>query len=1752
MHTREKGTFIAFKASMLCKVASCLLIFTFTVTNVTYGYDRRDMDHLRPTYAPESEARTSAVESKFKQAPTRTSSARASKTKTPETHPMQGYAKHSINNYKVTWKDFWKLSFLNKINIFIACCGHLVMFFVGCISVVYLAYILINSYTPAPYYSWAVSYAILFFLGKTILSRLVEPLFIKSIVEKHLDKPKLTSKKLEELKWKYITDRFILLGMGYYSLLIIYLSSCIDMLNNFEPHKDKLHITGMFIAGLLLPCIYIHVYKILTGGFKTIIKYHMLLKLLPKRSETEDEGNAEQEMQAKDDTSGEARTSAAEGVEVPQDSNLTDLTWLEKLGILLKLSGILVLKRYPLRRVIPLAYHFLKCFHKDVPAGSLERRLLKWGLNINNPSACPDFLGFLRPYCEVKLHHPLIEHLFNALNGTGMFDQINHSNLSHAAKEKLKHIVAACSSVSMMASIILRLCGVRVYGVHAIRHTLLAFPLFSGCFLFLDFTLNRALRVNLRDYYRKEGSYYILKEEYQIPKKTLHKRIIALREKHGSNNMAIFSELSFEEMLNKHYLYIQIGGRHVLTASIYGNIGAVYIELSKQSSKSKTWNFLYLKNAAKVLVKAIAMDYVHAGAYCNLSNVCYYLALYYGAREMRLRQFNYLKRAIMLSQKTISLNPHIANGYIGLISSNCELACYYESLGRSKDQLDCLHKAIEAYEKSIAMGCVNKALFHSSRFIYKHLVRYYTALGDTKRAGECYEEAIKERPTPRRESGDNSKPNPGPVPEEEQNPKRTSAAQERDRELALLKPVLERQYPILGISDRILQMVKDYPIAEIVILRESLEIYARAVNPIFPGNTLNPTDDRDAFLYFCGEMNSLSFLLRLINIIEDEELLDIETLSAVQHILAFSEIIIRTSGDGKQLPRTIVYIKSMILRKPQSIDIRRLNELENFYSNLTGTFHRVLAKAGRIIEVSQWLDAPLYSKTEKCLEGLSDALYDIGIIFSPEISEDAMVEKAGPMALMKSDFLENKITAIPDIIRTAIKSTEDLISFIMYDAVQEREAMMPLDNFTRLRYIRSLEKKIRNIEKLFYEIPYASDINLTQCEKIFNKKGPLIRVVVILKKLKKSLEEDTDQAIQTGTFHTSAAEGVEVPQDSNLTNLTWLEMAGYNRVSGRTSAAEEGTPDAQRVKFADTSDTAFLRLQQEYQRALEYAYLGKTADLRKVLQYAQVINPDFKVPYSAQTLSTADYETEYIFFNALNMEIFIPANRFLRKYFNSSLPGGKQWNVWQLHINKKKKKEPYLGIDIRFTEFENKQYPGPVNAFSLGPYIFSNPDVSQMVIRHMFNYVTKKNQIPNAWLNDRAITAVSFEDSITAGSDLLLMHERAHVKDNIFTRLYIDRFCTDGFSLQNKARAILKPGSVLRHQIENDKEAIQEKDAIAKMDETSAFYVGIIDAMGFYLEDGNQDVAYAVFLLHLFNPSIIRYILSDLMQAVEDEFGIEFNTLGALVTNLQNRDEHPAQIALRILKKARAMDFWTDEERAEILARPGNASTSPAEGVEEAAISQIASSRRFATLLAMTEVVSPVSILTSIDSALIKGRVFNISVGRDIKGRYPRIVKKFRKTLVKLFPNARFNIASNGDRVVRVTCNKDTRERIGECEVTINDTKDLTPSDLLNLLIMTFIGSTIPDLKTNVRREEELDWCVDYEKYLQHINQLHLSLTGRPFFTPKELTSFTKGDHILINSTIKKIRNIPTIDLNPMRPVKRMSEDEVLEVLRAV
>ena len=45
--TISNTTITSFKHSHLCRIVSCLLILTFTITNLAYGYDKSDIDHLR-------------------------------------------------------------------------------------------------------------------------------------------------------------------------------------------------------------------------------------------------------------------------------------------------------------------------------------------------------------------------------------------------------------------------------------------------------------------------------------------------------------------------------------------------------------------------------------------------------------------------------------------------------------------------------------------------------------------------------------------------------------------------------------------------------------------------------------------------------------------------------------------------------------------------------------------------------------------------------------------------------------------------------------------------------------------------------------------------------------------------------------------------------------------------------------------------------------------------------------------------------------------------------------------------------------------------------------------------------------------------------------------------------------------------------------------------------------------------------------------------------------------------------------------------------------------------------------------------------------------------------------------------------------------------------------------------------------------------------------------------------------------------
>ncbi len=53
---------ISYKHSLLCKAIACLLIFTFTITNTAYGYDRGDFEHLREIRVRETKGGRAGVD----------------------------------------------------------------------------------------------------------------------------------------------------------------------------------------------------------------------------------------------------------------------------------------------------------------------------------------------------------------------------------------------------------------------------------------------------------------------------------------------------------------------------------------------------------------------------------------------------------------------------------------------------------------------------------------------------------------------------------------------------------------------------------------------------------------------------------------------------------------------------------------------------------------------------------------------------------------------------------------------------------------------------------------------------------------------------------------------------------------------------------------------------------------------------------------------------------------------------------------------------------------------------------------------------------------------------------------------------------------------------------------------------------------------------------------------------------------------------------------------------------------------------------------------------------------------------------------------------------------------------------------------------------------------------------------------------------------------------------------------------------
>ncbi|MFH1876587.1 MAG: tetratricopeptide repeat protein [Candidatus Omnitrophota bacterium] len=306
---------------------------------------------------------------------------------------------------------------------------------------------------------------------------------------------------------------------------------------------------------------------------------------------------------------------------------------------------------------------------------------------------------------NIQSLHPLIKLLITSLGTEDIFHVIETSPISPQKNEELRQSLVACSAVSQLGSILLESLSIDAKAVFAPNHVFNCISLDDQRVLFADFLWQVFEMVDLRQYYKLEGKYQVLKEEYRISSERV--REIEEQWQRGARPLIL------KEVFNYLYFYIYITDDYAVTPALYTNRGNVYyiqgnfpqaisdltkaIEINPNLTEAyhnRGFAYAHQGNPSQAIsdfTKAIEINPNYADAYC--------------LRGLTYVQQGNLPQAISDCTKAIEINPKYAEAY-----NNRGLA-YYKQDKFSQALLD-YTKAIEI-DPNYANAYFNRGLAYA-------------------------------------------------------------------------------------------------------------------------------------------------------------------------------------------------------------------------------------------------------------------------------------------------------------------------------------------------------------------------------------------------------------------------------------------------------------------------------------------------------------------------------------------------------------------------------------------------------------------------------------------------------------------------------------------------------------------------------------------------------------------------------------------------------------------------------------------------------------------------------------------------------------------------------------------------------------------------------------------------------------------------------------------------------------------------------
>jgi len=385
----------------------------------------------------------------------------------------------------------------------------------------------------------------------------------------------------------------------------------------------------------------------------------------------------------------------------------------------------------------------------------------------------------------LKHQNPLLKVLVSKLDPEeDIFTLIEEARVSQNLKIAVSNELTHCSSKAELTYIILRLIGIKnLVPIFTYDHAVVAIPLANNRYLFVDFTNDLYMTVELSEsesdssrYYKKGGNWF-LKEKYKMPPEDLYE----LRQRFNQQGLSLLSRLNEQEKLNLLYPVVympRVNLDKAITVPVRLKKNLTYTELgSPLNNPDKERAGFFIKKALEECEKAREIDpdnpVTHEGlgvAYLCLGRFPEALgslnkaielddqkAMAFCNRGIAYVNLEKWQEAIADQVEAIKLDPYLEQAYGNLADIYCKMAVKFNNPAYYR-------QAIEIYKIGLRL-LPDVMLFHYSLAVthyqlqeYPEAVKEFTEaqrlnpeswvirfkLGAAYYGNEQYKEAIKE------------------------------------------------------------------------------------------------------------------------------------------------------------------------------------------------------------------------------------------------------------------------------------------------------------------------------------------------------------------------------------------------------------------------------------------------------------------------------------------------------------------------------------------------------------------------------------------------------------------------------------------------------------------------------------------------------------------------------------------------------------------------------------------------------------------------------------------------------------------------------------------------------------------------------------------------------------------------------------------------------------------------------------------------